>query len=349
MIIHLFNRWNHFLCIALAVGFGACSSHTNQITIYTSLEGYQLDEFIENIQTHMLNTDCLSSNREILTFNIVKLISSDESSDRLLENTISKDSFQINLHHFDHIFALRSTDLFNLSKSSNSDQKHFIDEEIFLKSFIEHVCDKNLNGATAIAYHVNIEEASHESVDNTNDQIPTFDEEKLYELAYETFGKFAEAQNLLANEKNANITDELIKNTLRLFHSHQSIVQIQNSSASTLIELTIPEYLSRMLRLSQYDQIHYQWDDDIKIKTPWHDNGGELSNQKSTLSGQQRFTGYRKNMILYSDTVNKSIELHADLTESIDIMGNAVLQWQVLIGDIKILTDDTVSLNHQTT
>ena len=351
MINHFLHLCKLFVGITIVVMSIACSSRVIPITIYTSLQDHQVDEFVEHILMTLDSSACPIISREKMQFNIIALKSSDDLINQYKDQSISIDSFQLILQKTDLLIGLGSNDLLNISNNLGDRQRHFIDEESLTQSFLELICDQDLHSKIAIAYHISLREDSEESesADYVKDQIPIFNEEKLYELAFDTFGKFAEAQNLLANEKNNNITDELITNTLRLFHSERSIVQIQNGSSAKIIELTIPEYLSRMHRLNQYDQIHYQWNDDIKILTPWHDNGVELSNQKSTLMGKQRFTGYRKNMILYSDMVHKSIELHADLTETIDIMGNSVLEWQVLIGDIRILTEDKGSLNPQTT
>ena len=60
-----------------------------------------------------------------------------------------------------------------------------------------------------------------------------------------------------------------------------------------------------------------------------------------TAKGTQVFKGYRKNLIAYSDAIDKNVNFQAKLVETINEDGNEVLEWKVFIGDITIASDPT--------
>lgn len=169
------------------------------------------------------------------------------------------------------------------------------------------------------------------------DQIPTLNPVILDELAIATFWKFAEGQNLLANEKNSKITDHLIDNMMRLFVSDEIVVEIQNRQDLHITSMDVKKYLHRMTKLNRYDGIEISWNNDLKMMQPWDSKPGtELQESQSFITGQQKFFGFKKGQILYSDSVDKTIDLHARLVEKVDITGNITLEWEVLLGDIRI-------------
>ena len=69
---------------------------------------------------------------------------------------------------------------------------------------------------------------SHLNEITCNQPVPIFKKEELTDKAFEVFYQFVEAQNLIANDKNAPIAEALIENTLRLFDGEDKKIEILN-------------------------------------------------------------------------------------------------------------------------
>lgn len=173
-----------------------------------------------------------------------------------------------------------------------------------------------------------------------NQRIPVFSKEALTERAFEIFYQFAEAQELIANDKNAPIADDLIENTLRLFDGNDKRIEILNLGTTSPIRFSTTQYLER-LRTRPFDEIAIDWDRDWTVVQDWSDAGTEIPESQMSAEGQQYFRGFRKNLVAYSDAIKKKVNFQAKLVESIDTKGNEVLEWKVLIGDISIASQPT--------
>jgi len=165
-------------------------------------------------------------------------------------------------------------------------------------------------------------------------KVPTFKKELLTEKAFEIFYQFAEAQELIANNKNTPIANDLIDNTLRLFHGDNK-VEILNLGTRKPIEFSTTAYLKRLLN-RPFDEVAIEWDQDWTVVNDWTDAGEEIPVSEMTAQGKQVFKGYRRNLVAYSDAINKNVNFQAKLVEAIDVNGNEVLEWKVFIGDITI-------------
>lgn len=170
--------------------------------------------------------------------------------------------------------------------------------------------------------------------------IPTFKRELLTEKAFEIFYQFAEAQELIANDKNSKIGNDLIDNTLRLFDTENNKVEILNIGTNEPIQFSTRAYLRRMLD-RPFDRIGIEWNQDWTVVDDWTDAGEEIPQSEMTARGRQVFKGYRKNLIAYSDAIDKNVNFQAKLVESIDDNGNEILEWKVFIGDITIASNPT--------
>jgi hypothetical protein len=161
-----------------------------------------------------------------------------------------------------------------------------------------------------------------------------FRKEQLTSRAFEIFYQFAEAQNLIANEKNASISEDLIDNTLRLFDENNK-VEILNLGTREPIRFTTRQYLRRLLT-RPFDEVGIEWNKDWTVTREWTDAGAEIPESEMVAEGEQYFKGYRKSLVAYSDAIKKNVHFHARLVETIDDNGNEVLEWKVFIGDITI-------------
>ncbi len=170
--------------------------------------------------------------------------------------------------------------------------------------------------------------------------IPTFKRELLTEKAFEIFYQFAEAQELIANDNNVSISNDLVNNTLRLFDSDNTKIEILNLGTKKPIEFSAKGYLKRLMN-RPFDQIGIEWNQDWSVVDDWTDAGEEIPQSEMTAKGTQVFKGYRKNLIAYSDAIDKNVNFQAKLVETINEDGNEVLEWKVFIGDITIASDPT--------
>ncbi|MEE9371794.1 MAG: hypothetical protein V3V00_01950 [Saprospiraceae bacterium] len=168
--------------------------------------------------------------------------------------------------------------------------------------------------------------------------IPTFKRELLTEKAFEIFYQFTEAQKLIANDNNATISNDLIDNTLRLFHSENTKIEILNLGTREPIQFSARDYLKRMMK-RPFDRIDIEWNQDWTVMNDWTDAGSEIPESEMTARGRQSFKGYRKNLVAYSDAIDKNVNFQAKLVESIDANGNEVLEWKVFIGNITIASE----------
>ena len=165
--------------------------------------------------------------------------------------------------------------------------------------------------------------------------VPVFKKELLTEKAFEIFYQFAEAQVLIANNKTAPIARDLIDNTMRLFNTDNNKVEILNLGPKKPIVFSTKAYLNRLLN-RPFDQVSIEWDQDWSVVSDWTDAGEEIPESQMTAKGKQVFRGYRKNLVAYSDAIDKNVNFQAKLVETIDADGNEVLEWKVFIGDITI-------------
>ena len=170
--------------------------------------------------------------------------------------------------------------------------------------------------------------------------VPVFKREILTEKAFEIFYQFAEAQQLIANDNNSAISKDLVENTLRLFDTENNKVEILNLGTREPIEFSTRAYLRRLMN-RPFDQIAIEWNQDWTVVDDWTDANEEIPQSKMTAKGRQTFKGYRKNLIAYSDAIDKNVNFQAKLVETIDADGNEVLEWKVFIGDITIASDPT--------
>ena len=165
--------------------------------------------------------------------------------------------------------------------------------------------------------------------------MPLFKKELLTEEAFEVFYQFAEAQELIANDNNAAIAYDLIDNTLRLFDDENRNIEILNLGTREPIRFNTRQYLERLMN-RPFDKIEIEWNRDWTVLSDWTDAEEEIPQSEMTAIGKQYFKGYRKNLVAYSDVIDKKVNFQAKLIESIDARGNEVLQWKVFIGDITI-------------
>jgi len=170
--------------------------------------------------------------------------------------------------------------------------------------------------------------------------IPVFKKELLTERAFEVFYQFAEAQELIANDKNSRIANDLVDNTLRLFDNENRKVEILNLGTEKPIRFTTRQYLKRLMN-RPFDKIVIEWNRDWTVVDDWTDAEEEIPQSEMTATGKQVFKGYRKNLTAYSDAIDKNVNFQAKLVETIDSSGNEVLEWKVFIGDITIASDPT--------
>lgn len=240
------------------------------------------------------------------------------------------------------VWAYNSLDAANSLGTNVGLKKIFLNDITMVKSMSESLCDGSIHeNQIVVFYNYSSDNLMKPLEESGTPSVPKFDASQMDILAAETFYKLAEAQNLLANEQNVNIADEIISNTLRIFYSAQNTVQIKNLHQQSTIELPVKDYLHRLYNLKQYDSVNVTWNDDLKILKTWEIDNTEIPKSTNYMSGRQKFTGYKKNIALYTDTVDKTIELHAKLVENIDITGNVVLEWKVFLGDINISSDSS--------
>jgi hypothetical protein len=164
--------------------------------------------------------------------------------------------------------------------------------------------------------------------------VPLFRKEELTDKAFQIFYQFVEAQNLIANDKNTEIANDLIDNTIRLFDENKQ-VEILNLGTTRPIQLSTKQYLQRLLN-RPFDEVAIEWNRDWTVIQDWTDAGTEIPESQMSAEGEQFFKGYRKNLVAYSDVIKKNVNFHAKLVESIDDDGNEVIEWKIFIGDITI-------------
>lgn len=313
------------------------------ITLYTSVDHDDITQFYNDLHNPYAFYTCdQSKTRQV---NVV--LGSDV---QLVErsNIISRENKESQVSNMDYLFALNSISAAEKVKITGDHKKYFSDENSLLSSLSELICNGEEINNVLIYFNYEPQTKSTDSTEKYNIQVPQFDPSLLDVMAAETFYKFTEVQNLLANEKNTNLTDEIISNALRIFVSDQASVEIQNKSHGTPITLSIRDYLHRLYGLNQYDRVHIAWNHDIKMTESWQLSRSEIPASYNIISGRQTFKGYKKNMVLYSDEVDKTIELHALLVENIDMTGNLVLEWKVFLGDIKVSSDSHTTFKDHT-
>ncbi len=244
----------------------------------------------------------------------------EEESDRI--------SDIIEAYEISELLAINSDHLSD-GMLTNVTQRHFTDIES-LNLVLSKLITQSENIIILDSWNLDREKAM-----SNNTQTPIFEDEMLYELAHDKFWKFVDAQNLIANEQNKAIVSSLIQNALDLFIERGAQIEIQNKSQASPISLSPRAYFERLANLDRYEGIELTWDQNLSVVSPWQDISTELPKKIAKIKGNQRFTGYKKSTILYSDQIEKQVELHAEMVESIDLTGKKNIEWQVLLGSIR--------------
>jgi len=180
--------------------------------------------------------------------------------------------------------------------------------------------------ATVTTQLDNIPAAKGTALSLTNDDRQYYRNKSLQRV-----DEFVSYLNVITNKSLSMTTrDEAIRNAAKLFMPGATM-EVTSKSQPGSRRYPIAVYLNR-LKLLPYNSTKIEWTEVDFIKELTQAADG---NYYGTITGEQRFTGYGTNRVLYEDVVEKNVRVKLERMD-VERDGQQQIKWNLLLGSIGV-------------